>query len=222
MKNLDVQHFRQHVCDDCMYASLKMVMDYHKIVIPYDTIREELHPYNIYGGDQPVTGLCLPQIATYAIRKGLKAEIVTCNPQLFKKTDGNKPHTDLAEIISQFTADKENHKIEKESFLDYLQNDGTLTIDVPSSSHIRQAIDENKPVITILSHYMFYEEAKRKANMHGCVIKGYADNQFYIYDPSEKTPSGEMVLDENWLGYAINSITLGALDNGAILILSPQ
>lgn len=193
-----------------MAACLKMVLDYHDVDVDYE---EMVTTFSFYS-----SGLSLPQLGSYALSKGLGAEIDTLNPYLFTAKDIGKSQQTINENIRDLVMANEQYRSIKDYFVSYMNSGGVLNPHVPVKQDIMDSIDAGNPVITILAGRLLHCDDPGY-NFHGNVVYGYDEKNFFVHDPgiSEPLGGGSHAIDQDLLMYAITITAHADIDNGAIL-----
>lgn len=150
------------------------------------------------------------------LREGLKAELITANPLLFKQEDRVLMNNEdnVLNHLSQVKRKKNAKKQPIKLFQDFIKKGGRVKVEIPNLHHIRNAIDKNKLIIVLL-----YGGAlgKREGGFHFVVVTGYKKGFVYINNPGKKSRQG-WFREEDFL-YALHSSTCADVDNGSLLIV---
>jgi hypothetical protein len=217
MKKLDVPYFRQHNKGECVVACAKMVMGYYGVNESYEKM---LQAFNFYSVGESM-GLSTPQLGSYLISKGLKAEIDTLNPYLFNSKDIGKTQSELHQKIK--TLEIENYEFEKikNYFLNFIEMGGKLNARNITKETIKEAIDNNQTVIIPLVSRMVYSH-REGYNFHSNVLFGYNDKNFFLHDPEEPDyGGGTHEADQDLVINAIHMMGYADFDNASITKISP-
>lgn len=211
MKKFDIPFYLQEEGSiDCGPVCTKMILEYFGIKKELKDLQQGLF-YN-------ETGTTIYDNAAVLIDEGLHTTAITAQPLLFSPdlAEQIKNREDLYKIIDKKITEKVNLKANLETLKKYLDKDGELKIEIPTFDHIKEAVDQQKPVLALL-----YGRAlgSNEGGYHFVVISGYDETSIFINNPSPISKKQSWFPIERVI-YAIHSSTTFEPDNGTILIVS--
>ncbi len=209
MKKIDIEVFFQtNKSLDCGPVCTQMVLNYFGKGKKLEEIKTKVNyvPGGTYIYDN---GLVI-------LNEGLKAELITSNPLLFKQEDRSTLKTEKS-ILKHLTAIKRKKGAKKQAigiFQDFIKQGGRVKIEIPTLDHLKKAIDQNKLIIVLL-----YGGAlgKKEGGFHFVVVTGYKNGFVHINNPGKKSRQGWF--PESDFIYALYSSTCADVDNGSLLVV---
>lgn len=151
-----------------------MILNYFGIEKRLDDLKKDMsiEEFGTYIYDN---GICF-------LENGLRVELVTANPLIFKK-DLIKNLKSPGEIKKHLTKiQKKNPKTKSalEIFKYFIGLGGRVNLKIPSISHIQKALDKNKLVLALI-----YGGAlgTNEGGFHFVIISGYKKNYLYVNNP---------------------------------------
>ena len=209
MKKIDIEvFFQKNKSQDCGPVSTQMVLNHFGRKMKLEDIKK--------GMTYVAEGTYIYDNGLVVLKEGLKAELITANPLLFKQEDRAdllKPG-DILKHLSSLKKKKNSKKQSISLFQEFIKNGGRVKIEIPTVEHIRKAIDKNKLVITLL-----YGGAlgRREGGFHFIVVTGYKKGFVHINNPEKRSRQGWFP-EKDFL-YALYSSTCVDVDNGSLLIV---
>lgn len=176
MKKLDVPVvFQDKESTDCSLAALSMISKYLNLGLDYDTLKQENLLYSDGLAYAPFLGLKL-------LKKGFHVEIITAHQSLFSKKVFNAKKELIISSIKKFmeSATEKNKEVAK-GFLDFINEGGKLTVEIPSIKKAKELIDNSIPFFAAATVRSFNVE-KAKISPHAIVVTGYDENYIYCND----------------------------------------
>lgn len=193
---------------DCGPVSSQMILDYLGIKKELEEIKKGM-VFADAGTYIYDNGLCF-------LREGLKVELITANPLIFKKEDLQKIKSsdDLKKHLSKIQRKNLNKKNALLLFKKFIGSEGKVSLKIPSVNHIQRALDKDKLVLALI-----YGGAlgTSEGGFHFVIISGYKKNHLYINNPLRQARQG-WFKNEDFL-YALHSSTCADVDNGSLLIV---
>lgn len=197
---------------DCGPVCVQMVLEYFGININLDSLKEDLH-YVESGTSAYDNGVLL-------LDKGLMVTAITAQPRLFPPDiiEGITSEHMLSEVI-QNKIDKIKDQKDKDNlatFQKFITRGGKINLEIPSFSHIKNAIDSGNPVIALLVGQAL---GSKEGGFHFVVVSGYDDTRVHITNPSQRSSQQGWFPIERFL-YALHTSTAVDFDNGTLLVIS--
>lgn len=197
---------------DCGPVCVQMVLEYFGINQDSESLKSKLL-YNEVGTTIYDNGSLLLDL-------GLKVTAVTAQPRLFSPdkilTITSKDilreviHRKMGQVTT--TRDKDN----LETFEKFLNKGGEAKLEIPSFRHIKEAIDNDQPVIALLIAQAL---GSKEGGYHFVVVSGYDETRVHITNPGPNSSQQGWFPIENFL-YAVHASTVGDFDNGTFLVVS--
>jgi ABC-type bacteriocin/lantibiotic exporter with double-glycine peptidase domain len=209
MKKIDIEVFFQtNKSADCGPVCTQMVLNHFGKSKKLEEIKSKVNyvPGGTYMYDN---GLVI-------LNMGLKVELITANPLLFKQEDRSVLKSEKS-ILKHLTVIKRKKGAKKQAisiFQDFIKQGGLVKIEIPSLDHIKKAIDQNKLVIVLLFGGAL---GKKEGGFHFVVVTGYKKGFVHINNPGKKTRQGWFPEDD--FLYALYSSTCADVDNGSFLVI---
>jgi Peptidase_C39 like family len=209
MKKIDIEVFFQaNKSPDCGPVCTQMALNHFGKGKKLEEIKTKVNyvPGGTYIYDN---GLVI-------LKEGLKAELITSNPLLFKQEDRSILKNEKS-VLKHLTAIKRKKNAKKQAidiFQDFIKQGGKVKIEIPTLDHVKKALDQNKLIIALL-----YGGAlgKKEGGFHFVVVTGYKKGFVYINNPGKKSRQGWF--SESDFLYALYSSTCADVDNGSLLIV---
>ncbi len=197
---------------DCGPVCAQMVLEYFGITQDFQSLKDKLL-YNEVGTTIYDNGSLLLDL-------GLKVTAITAQPRLFSPEviESITSKDLLNEVIDKkiekvtTTRDKDN----LETFKKFLNKGGGVKLEIPSFSHIKEAIDNGHPVIALLIAQAL---GSKEGGYHFVVVSGYDEGRVYINNPAQNSSQQAWFPIERFL-YAVHASTVADFDNGTLLIVS--
>lgn len=219
MERLKVPLFRQEPDSvECGLVCLKMIYDYYDVAKSIEEFRKEL-PTTSVGTYAPQTGLCL-------LKDGFKVEIVTHNPRLVEKIDKDLTQEELLRKFEKKSTSltEESDKLAMGYFIDFMKNNGKVTVKIPSIDDLKQEIEQKRPILVLLTNAPLtpknIADLKGKPfgyTFHSMVVVGIDNNKVLVNDPYDNEEGGEKEYSFEEFLFAVYSSSLGDLDNGCFM-----
>jgi hypothetical protein len=209
MKKIDLKVFYQNdKSQDCGPVCTQMVLNHFGKRKSLEEIKKRM--------TYVPEGTYLYDNALIVLMEGLRAELITANPLLFKQEDRAVLKSE-GSILKHLTALKRKKKLKKDAlglFQDFIKQGGKVRIEIPTLEHIKKAIDQNKLILALL-----YGGAlgKREGGFHFIVVSGYKKGFVHINNPGKKSRQGWF--SETDFLYALYTSTCVDVDNGSLLIV---
>lgn len=211
MKKLDVPLILQEKGSvDCGATCVQMVLAYYGKHKTLQQLQSKLN-YSKVGTSIYDNGCLL-------LQEGFHTTVVTAQPLLFPpemlrslKTDNDT----LLYIQSELKRKRAQKKILK-TFETYLLEGGQVTLQIPTFRHLKEAIDQDHPVIALM-----YAQSlgRNEGKYHFVVVSGYRDDEVFINNPWPESSRQSWFLYEQFI-YGVYASTCVAVDNGTFLIAS--
>lgn len=201
---------------DCGLASAAMVFQYYGDDISLSTLKKKLPVDEI--------GTYNPQIGTFFLENGYTAEIITQHPGLFVLKDRGKTHEQILSHLEKMLREtkKDQDKKVLEYFIEFLKNGGTIRVEVPDTNHVIESINDNQPIIPILTtRFLIASSGNQKFNFHSNVITGIDEEYVYVNDPAYGEYGGKLKHKISDYFYGFYAAAYGDLDNSSFLRVKP-
>lgn len=149
---------------------------------------------------------------------GLKVCAITAQPLLFPPDviPTLKTSKDLLGVAAEREEKFPKDKPILNTFKAFLSDGGKVTLEIPTISHIRAAIDTECLVIALL-----YGRAmgSMEGGFHFVVVNGYDEERVFITNPLPGSKQQDWIPAEQFL-YALHASTTSDIDNGTLLVVS--
>jgi hypothetical protein len=214
MKKIDVPLILQDDNSaDCGPICVQMVLKHFNKEIDVESLKSQL-TYTDAGTSAYDNGMLL-------LSQGLKVTAITAHPYLFPLETIKKVKTndDLLQIIEARSVERPKEKIVLDTFKNYIEMGGEVTLEIPTFEHIQNAIDTDKVVIALFfgSPLGFHE-----GGFHFVVVNGYnKEGEVFITNPLKDSKKQAWFPVKEFL-FALHSSTLIDIDNGTLLVVSQQ
>lgn len=212
MKQLDVPLFLQeHGSIDCGPTCVQMVLRYYGVEKTFDELKNRL-TYD------PAVGTSMYDNGVILLEEGFRTEVVTANPLLFPPDIIENLHDekDMLRLVQTKIEEKHEQTNILQTFETYLQKNGKVTLEIPTFTHVKQAIDEDKPVIVLMYAQTL---GSNEGTYHFVVVTGYRDNEVFLNNPWPMSQKQGWFPVDQFL-YGVHASTCVAVDNGTFLIAS--
>lgn len=195
---------------DCGLICMLMVMRYYgDDKTTYEDLKQALVVDEI--------GTYAPQMGTYLLNQGYKVELIGLNPGLFSTLDKGASTEEIQERLAEKLelADKERDVKVIKYFQEFLDNSGSMKVQIPSEDHLQYAIEQETPVIALLTSNFL--NRRPELNFHFNVVTGITHELITVNDPLWDERGGEhQYIIEDYL-YAIHASAAGDLDNATLM-----
>lgn len=193
---------------DCGPTCTRMIMEYYGVKKTLKDIRSKL--------TYRKTGTTIYDNGSLLIDEGFNTTVVTAQPLLFPgdiiPTIKNK-HNLLKLITEKLKGAKKDKWIIK-TMIKYLKKNGNIKLEIPSFSHIKHAIDNDTPVLTLMYGQSM---GRNEGKYHFVVVCGYKDKEIFINNPWPKSKRQGWFPFEQFI-YGVHASTCVSVDNGTFLI----
>lgn len=207
---------------DCGPICVSMILRYYSIIRDPAQVTEEIRSFDKDMVLPKDSFTYMPQLGSYFIKQGFKAEIVTFSPYLFVQKD--KEIVSILDRLTRFYNDVKDKPVSDEIkrpakyFVDFIKRGGNVTVKIPDEADIRSELASSRPILTGLTSNFLYPKQKDPGfNFHGNVITGIDDKYVYVNDPyaDERGGMRKHLIIEFLFG--IHAAAFGAPDNASIL-----
>jgi len=216
MKKLSVtRHTQKAKSADCGPTTARMILEHFGVVRTTQELAKELR-YGDFGTYISDNGLLF-------LREGLSAKLITANTILFDYEDRKRLTTKKKVILYLKGLLRGNLKTMRRFkpgiriMLQFLEAGGSIAIEIPSFSHIKEAIDAGKLVMALVVPNAFSVVGSFH---HFVVVNGYDAHYIYITDPWPKSSVTKVAIND--FMYSVHASTVGDLDTGSLLIIGAR
>jgi len=211
MNKFDIPLYLQKIGSaDCGSTCVKMLLAYFGI----EKDLEELQKDVLYSE----IGTTMFDNGSLLLDHGLKTTVITAQPLLFSPEIVSKiaNNEDLLKVIDLKIEKSPKFKDNLETWKKYLDKGGQVKIEIPDFSHIKEAIDNEYPVLVL-----FYGQplGQHEGIFHFVVVSGYDDEKVFINNPWPPSKQQDWYPIKEFM-YAVHSSTTADIDNGSFLIVS--
>lgn len=215
MKKLDIPLFQQEIGSlDCGPTCTQMILSYYGIERSLADLQKNL-TYDEMGTTIYDNGILM-------LTEGLKTLAITAQPLLFSPdtTPLLKNEKDIIRLLEgKGQEDLESMNKNKwiiKSMKNYLTRGGKLQIKIPVFEHLKNAIDNNSPVLVLL-----YAKSlgSNEGGFHFVVVSGYKRGQVYVNNPLPGSIKQGWYPIQEFL-YGVYASTCVNFDNGTFLVVS--
>lgn len=208
MKKIDIQLiFQEPDSLDCGPTCVQMILKYFNLEKDIAELKETLQ-FNENGTSIYDNGLSL-------LNAGLTVTAITAQPYLFSPDVVLKNKEEVISQINERTPKLDKFAKGIKVLNRFLEAQGDLQVEIPSFKHIKDAIDNNNPVLALI-----YGRAlgSKEGGFHFVIVNGYDEGKVFITNPLEQARTGWFPLEEFF--YALHTSTLCDIDNGTFLVVS--
>lgn len=205
---------------DCGPACVSMLLSYYGVKKNPKKVSEEIRSLDPYKDRMTYT----PQLGSYLIDQGFKAELVTLNPFFcFYKDRGKEVHLEKFERLYELMKDRPDpHDWIKRSakfFVDFIGRGGRVTARIPDEKDVKGEIENSRPVFAQLDSRVLYKTRAGKF-YHFNIITGIDRGDIYVNDPLPYKGGGRKSYPIKDFLFAVYATASASPDNACLLKIS--
>jgi hypothetical protein len=202
----------------CGPTSTSMIFSYFGKTADLDSLRATM-------ADDPLGGTTTFDNALAMLHAGLSVEAITANPFLFypDSAEALRDNDMLVDWLRKRKAGDDNDRL-IDSFVAFIEEGGSLRIEIPSFSHVRNAIDAGALIFAQLHNAALgsadsVEFLTGSRGFHFVVVDGYDNDMVHVNNPwPDSTQQAWRPAD--WFIYGVHAASAAYADNGFLLVVS--